>query len=238
MSNRIESQVIVGSDGSHSVVRQVVCDGKLNSHAALQHIVDVKYEVEGQAQKLNFVTQAYPTMKIMDHVVEEHVGRPNGQGRTPVTLRLLVTEETHARVKGASFKNPYYIPTHRDLLGEKLVESITIWLNAKAILVGEQRVPGSEKISALKLSTYCSAEVNCKKDGVSYFLVGDAAFGVPFFRALNNGLLCGSHLAHTIVEVVNRGSAADAPGIVWVASWRACVRWCVPRRLQLRCRAV
>lgn len=77
-----------------------------------------------------------------------------------------------------------------------------------------------------------------KKDGVSYFLVGDAAFGVPFFRALNNGLLCGSHLAHTIVEVVNRGSAADAPGIVWVASWRACVRWCVPRRLQLRCRAV
>lgn len=50
------------------------------------------------------------------------------------------------------------------------------------------------------------------KDGVSYFLVGDAAFGVPFFRALNNGLLCGSHLAHTIVEVVNRGSAEDAPG--------------------------
>ena len=104
---------------------------------------------------------AYPTMKIMNHVVEEHVGRTNGQGRTPVTLRLLVTEETHARVKGASFKNPYYIPTHHDLLGEKLVESITIWLNAKAILVGEQRVPGSEKISALKLSTYCSAEVNC-----------------------------------------------------------------------------
>lgn len=60
MSNRIESQVIVGSDGSHSVVRQVVCDGKLNSHAALQHIVDVKYEVEGQAQKLNFVTQGAP----------------------------------------------------------------------------------------------------------------------------------------------------------------------------------
>src|SRR3546814_11581717 len=76
----------------------------------------------------------------------EHVGRPNGQGRTPVTLRLLVTEETHARVKDASFKNPYYIPTHRDLLGERLVESITIWLNARS----EERRVGKECVSTCR----------------------------------------------------------------------------------------
>ena len=73
------------------------------------------------------------------------------------------------------------------------------------------------------------------KDGVSYFLVGDAAFGVPFFRALNNGLLCGSHLAHTIVEVVNRGSAEDAPGtLCGLVLRRACG---VCRRVAYRCTA-
>jgi len=74
-------------------------------------------------------------------------------------------------------------------------------MNAKKILLGEERVPGSEKITALNLSVYCSAEVATIEDGRAYFLVGDAAFGVPFFRALNNGLMCGSKLAHSLAEV-------------------------------------
>jgi hypothetical protein len=38
---------------------------------------------------------------------------------------------------------------------------------------------------------------------VDVFLVGDSAFGVPFFRALNNGFLCGSHLAFTLAKSVD-----------------------------------
>lgn len=40
---------------------------------------------------------------------------------------------------------------------------------------------------------------------VAFALVGDAAFGVPYYRALNNGLLCGSELAAALSE---HGSAS------------------------------
>jgi hypothetical protein len=37
---------------------------------------------------------------------------------------------------------------------------------------------------------------------VPTFLVGDAAHGVPYFRAINNGLLAGSRLAHSLGDVL------------------------------------
>jgi len=40
---------------------------------------------------------------------------------------------------------------------------------------------------------------------VAFALAGDAAFGVPYFRSLNNGLLCGSELAAALSE---HGSAS------------------------------
>ncbi len=207
----------MGSDGSHSVTRDLVCDGQLKCHVALQHIIDVKYEVYGQAKKLSFTNQAYPTLKIMNHVAMEYTGKPNDKGQTPVTLRVLIDEETYERVKDATFKDPYYIPTHAEQIGHKLVESITIWMNAKAHLVGEKRVEGSEKLTSLKLSTYLSAEVMKKVEGDDepdrrrlVFLVGDAAFGVPFFRSLNNGLLCGTHLAASIANYIKSGEEGAA----------------------------
>jgi hypothetical protein len=43
------------------------------------------------------------------------------------------------------------------------------------------------------------------------FLVGDAAFGVPYFRALNNGLLCGTKLAETLAAVMWQLRTGGAP---------------------------
>jgi 2-polyprenyl-6-methoxyphenol hydroxylase-like FAD-dependent oxidoreductase len=40
---------------------------------------------------------------------------------------------------------------------------------------------------------------------IAFALVGDAAFGVPYYRALNNGLICGSELASALSE---HGSAS------------------------------
>ncbi len=44
-------------------------------------------------------------------------------------------------------------------------------------------------------------EVAVNQHDHQYFLVGDAAFGVPFFRALNNGLMCGSQLAQALTHL-------------------------------------
>jgi len=171
----------------------------------------VKYEVEGEGKALTFWNQAYPTLKLMNHVLQEHVGKPtlkDGVQRTPVTLQFLVDRETFKRLKNASFRSPYRIPTHREEIGPELVESITIWMNVKTYAVGEKRVPGSENITAAHLSIYRAKEVAIQRDGYTYYLVGDAAFGVPFFRACNNGLQCGSILSHAMSDQLNGTTAS------------------------------
>lgn len=160
----------------------------------------------------------------MNHVAEEHIGQSK-DGKTPATVRFLIDKETFQRVKDASFKNPFFIPSHEDKIGPKLMESITIWMNAKSTFVEEKRIPGSEKLNSLNLSVYCSSEVakvfeeermdNRSKTKAFYFLVGDAAFGVPFFRALNNGLLCGSKLAVTIHDLMKCMDEEGSHDVAW-----------------------
>ena len=214
---RPSARVIIGSDGSHSLVRAEITrklspdksDKDMSVVDSLQCILDVKYEVKEGAKKLRFLDQAYPTLKLMDFVADEHVGTRSADGITPVSLRLLVDHKTFSRCKDATFKNPYYPTTHPEQLGPKVIRSLTIWFNAKSQLCGEKRVPGSEKITALNLSVYCSKYLAAPhlefSDKVPrhYFLVGDAAFGVPFFRALNNGLICGSKLAKAVAQLVD-----------------------------------
>lgn len=96
----------------------------------------------------------------------------------------------------------------------RLRKAINIWLNAKERFNGEKRIPGSEKLTALKLSAYRSRKFHgryMRHNGapVDVFLVGDAAFGVPFFRALNNGIMCGSHLAHTLAKLIDKQRQAN-----------------------------
>lgn len=111
-------------------------------------------------------------------------------------LPLHFRSKLGAKLKKATFKSPYGLVTHKDLLPQDLVDeyaflffpsrvflfsahcslppaphpSITIWFNAKTMLLGEQRVPGSEKVTCLNLSVYCSAEVATINDGRAFFL--------------------------------------------------------------------
>ena len=208
-----ETKILVGCDGSHSIVRDTLIKNKnpVSVRKDLQFIVDVKYEVYGKAKKMPMVKYGYPTLKLMNHVAVEYVGKEKN-GRTAVTLRLIIDKKTYKNMDGASFKNPYYPSTHASQIGGKLMHSITTWLNVKALHLGEVRVPGSEKVTPLKLSVYRSAEFcfNAMIPGIDRplptYLVGDAAFGVPFFRALNNGFLCGSMLARCLFAHMNAPS--------------------------------
>jgi hypothetical protein len=81
------------------------------------------------------------------------------------------------------------------------MRDIRIWMNAKKKLFNEQS--RDEKLICVVLSVYSAPDfvaVRKKQDGSCplYALVGDAAFGVPFYRSLNNGLLCGTQLSQCI----------------------------------------
>lgn len=191
------TKVFVGADGSHSIVRENIFGGELSVEENLQYIAEVKYEVHGQGRKLNTIKEAYPTQKIMRSVATEHVGSESN-GITPITLRLFINKETYEEMAPASFKNPYHFATHQEVIAKKLKENIMTWLNVKEEVLKEQRVVDSEKITVTRLSIYAS-KTFVKQDGnATWCLVGDAAFGVPFFRSLNNGLLSGTKLAKAI----------------------------------------
>jgi len=195
-----EAQVIVGADGSRSTVRQLFFGEVFKLQECLRCIVDLKYEVEGPTRKLDLSTQAYALLKVLPYLVEEHVGKVK-DGLCPVTIRFIIDEKLYdEHLKDASFANPYIFPRDTEKLGT-LKEAVYMWLNARKDYLGEKRRPGSEKMTAVKLSVY-QAESVYKKDekGRSIYLVGDAAFGVPFFRALNNGLLISSKLAHCVAD--------------------------------------
>jgi len=82
------AKAIIGCDGSHSIARQTVCNNEFSLQETLQCTVEVKYEVEGQALKLNMLTQAYPLIKAMGFVAEEHIGRMK-DGKYARTITLL-----------------------------------------------------------------------------------------------------------------------------------------------------
>jgi hypothetical protein len=203
---------VIGADGSHSITREQIFGGAMSVQETLKQIVEIKYEVNGPTRKLNFVTEFYPTQKMIDFITEESVGKIR-DGKTPVTVRFLVTKKIYEQMKDATFKNPFYVPTHRDRIPEKLLEAIILWINVRKHCTKEERVDGSEKISALHLDVYQSDKVTYedKEHHRAYFLVGDAAFGVPFFRALNNGLLCGSKLAFCLNDLLSEHLKSYTP---------------------------
>jgi len=199
-----DTQFIIGSDGSHSMVRKSIVGETLGFQRDLKYIVDIKYEVKGQAMRASYLNE-YPTTKIMNHLATEYVGR-SMDGVTPVTLRLFVDRDTFMSLSGSTFANPYILGPDRNKIPKALDESIKIWMNMKAVIYGEKRVEGSEKVLPIRLQAYNSSSFvkSFPEENRSFALVGDAAFGVPFFRSLNNGLLFGSQLASALSRCMEK----------------------------------
>ncbi len=198
----LQARVVVGADGAHSIVRREIFGGQMALEQDLRYIVEVKYEVKGQGKALNLVKAAYPTLKLMKAIAQEYVGKEK-DGKTQITLRLFIDKQKYEelRKEGADFQNPFNLESE-GVRHTELSRNIWTWLNVKE-QHGEFRIPQSEKITVTRLGVYASKEVACQCKDKVCFLVGDAAFGVPFFRSLNNGLLCGTQLSKRIVEVLN-----------------------------------
>ncbi|CAF3694847.1 unnamed protein product [Adineta steineri] len=197
----INAQMIIGADGSHSTVRQLVFNNKMKVQNILKYVIEIKYEVYGHGEKLDFIKYQYRTQKQFKYFIQEHIGSEK-DNRTPITIHLLVDQHTYEQMKSATFKQPYYLHTHQHLIPNDLLDTITIWLNVKKEYADEKRVEHSERITSVALMIYQSAEVvhyqQDKQQQYNTCLVGDAAFGVPFFRSLNNGIICSRKLASCI----------------------------------------
>jgi predicted proteasome-type protease len=53
-------------------------------------------------------------------------------------------------------------------------------------------IPHSEKLIYVPISVYSACSFAESISQIPYFIVGDAAYGVPYFKSLNSNLLCGT----------------------------------------------
>lgn len=210
------ASVVIGADGAHSLTRKQLFGVDVGMHEVLQYVVEVKYEVEGVARRMRRMDQVYPTLKLMQHLAEEFVGTPRLEGDktvTPVTLRMQIAREEYVAIKDATFKNPAMLRAQKDDIPHLLMHDICIWMNAKRKLFGERSF--NERLMAVVLSVYTASDfattLRLADRSLACAVVGDAAFGVPFYRSLNNGLVCGSQLAGCLARYLagQDGEALD-----------------------------
>jgi 2-polyprenyl-6-methoxyphenol hydroxylase-like FAD-dependent oxidoreductase len=197
-----DTQIIVGSDGSHSLVRKEVFGDKKKIEENLQYIAEIKYKIHGKSRPMRFQMEFLPTLSLVEHFVSEHVGK-EVDGQSQVSIRFFVDQQTFEEMQelGVNFKNPLKLAraTEIETPGiKKLTTSIQKWLIARADLIGDKQIELSERITAINLPVYRCERFALQHAGKSWFLVGDAALGVPYFRALNAGLLSATKLARAI----------------------------------------
>ncbi len=192
-----ECERFLAGDGAKSNMRQQLLGETSLTEIELQHIVEVKYQVSGKACALNPLWDHFKTNKTHKHMAFEYVGKEKA-GVSPVTLRFFLDKDTYQSLPEASFKAPLTLEakTLPISLQSDIESYIKIREKASASLgENEAFIAGSAKISKLTLSLYAAKEFSIKRGDKTWFLVGDAAMGVPYFRALNSGMILGSRLA-------------------------------------------
>jgi len=188
-----DCKLFVAADGAHSKMRETLFGKDAIRHFVLQYIAEIKYQAKGKAGKLSFL-EAYKTNKLLSGPAFEYVGREK-DGTTPVSLRFFMDRETYDAIPTASFKEPLKLDDPR--LPPQLTADFRTMMNARAIKAGEVYDENSAKLSKLTLTHYASRSfATLQQNGKAWFVVGDAAMGVPYFRSLNAGFVIGNQLGY------------------------------------------
>ncbi len=189
------AHTIIGADGAHSAVRKQLFDDKKIVDTNLQYIVEIKYKAKETVSRLSNLVYG-PALGQVPHLVSENVGKEK-DGVTPVSLFIFVDEATYKEIRETpNAKLSDLHPTTNNM--RKLLNTIRPWLSLRRAALNENIIEDSEKINGVALSVYqseCFAkEINEKR----VYLVGDAAAAVPYFRALNAGLIAATVTAQKI----------------------------------------
>jgi hypothetical protein len=216
-----DAKVFIGADGARSLFREQVMDG-LKSYEDLHYVAELKYTTRGKGEYvkigdklgINLLTETFN---------KRYIGTYDPvTNTTPITIRTFIPKASFDNLdKWASAGNAKSFEELK--LKDPLVHShFEEWL-----LASNDNVVNAT-VTVTKLNRYVSAQFVKEEviGGVKrvFCTVGDAAFGVPFFKSMNNGLLCGTQLAGRVTEyLANEKSPQPAP-----AWWNIFQRKCEP----------
>lgn len=192
-----ECEKFIASDGAHSKMRTQLLGEDAKSTEDLQNIVEIKYQVKGSSKMLGNIGEQFGHNQNFNHMAFEYVGREK-EGVTSITLRFFIDKETYQKLPQAEFKSPIKLGVHDDKLPQCLIEDINHYFSLRQTQCNDTIIDGSKTLTKLTLSVYTAKEFAIKKGNVAWFLVGDAAMGVPYFRALNCGFILASRLSQIL----------------------------------------
>lgn len=201
-----ECKNFIAADGAHSAMRKALLGADATKEYPLQYVVEIKYEAEGKTRPLT-VAENLKVNKYLTAMCFEYAGREK-DGKTPVTLRFFVDEKTYQTLPAAGFKNPLSLDNKH--IPQDLAHDITAYMQARKDIAGEVYKQDSAKISKLELSLYKAKRFAVQKNGKNWFLAGDAAMGVPYFRSLNAGMIISSQLGFILTRHFMNGKAKIA----------------------------
>lgn len=187
-----EAISFIAADGAKSLMREVLLGENSIEEIPLQHIVELKYQAYGTAKPLNIFNEHFKTNKTIENMAFEYIGKTKNN-LTPVTIRFFLDKEVYQQIPEATFKNP--LTLENELIPPSLKNDIFTYLKIRENESGDVYQTDSSKLSKLVLALYAAKDFALEINDKAWFLVGDAAMGVPYFRALNSGLMLSSRLA-------------------------------------------
>ena len=194
--------LFVAADGAHSRMRTALWGKDHLRRRNIYPSLDFNYVSAGQPSYLKVNT--YETM---GHVYAENVGLMEG-GISAVNIRMIVSEEQYDAIPRATVRDPLKVePDSRfwsamgpdPFFGRTPKQDFYELLRLRAAHARERRTDGPVTMTKIHLSQYDARSfarvVTHDGSDRSWFLVGDSAAGMPFYRAVNSGMLLGSRLA-------------------------------------------
>ncbi|MBU6235541.1 MAG: hypothetical protein KGQ41_06830 [Alphaproteobacteria bacterium] len=198
----------IAADGAHSKMRTAIFGKDSLTTRDIYPSFDFNWVAVGQPTLLRI-----NTFDKLGRPYAENIGMMGDNGKTHVNERLIASWAEYAAMPKATFKEPLIVtpdapfwdamPKSRRYNGRTLKDDFYDLVRLRAQHAGEVIDETQPiKLSKVPLSQYCAKrfakQVNHNGKTRTWYLVGDAAMGMPFYRSVNSGLILGAQLGYLL----------------------------------------
>lgn len=186
------------AEGAHSKLRKELfaddssrCflatgDNTVLDEYSFQNVIQIQYMVPVRVTKLD-VINLHHAERLSTYVFEESVSYLVAKGGSKVTARFFVPDSVYYALPIGNQLHPLVLSD----MPENLQRSISLWLNIRS-----DPIMQNVRATKFELKAFTGRSYSQYKHNRTWLLLGDAAFAVPYFRALNAGAYCASRMPH------------------------------------------
>lgn len=186
-------RLIIGADGTHSVTSHTLFSADNQVKYEFDYVLQMRYEIDGPQKAANVDKQYFYQQVLRKGLVaNEYVGQ-FAQGKTPITLQMMISREDFLRLQSAKSNTPLkpFADTPPEVtLPTKLQSFITYYLQnriaclPKNYSINQQNI----RISVNEAPATHAKQIVTQHGNARVILVGDAALGLSYFKGLNAGI--------------------------------------------------